>query len=174
MERRTMVLVKSARMSPLLLAAVCLLSGCFVQEDSITISSDGRVSFESLVTVADQEEKIQFSDLDKITSDVAKELQGAHWTVERSWVSKKRPYQFKMTGSGQLAEVARGTRFYSLESVGDKIYRIKFLTPGASANGSRRILFTSSGGKMVRDKNGGVVSQIDDPSEEVPYTIVLS
>jgi len=170
-----MAVVTSARTSPLLLAAVFLLSGCFVQEDSITISGDGKVSFESLVTVADQEKKIQFSDLDKITSDVAEELHGAHWKVERSWISKERPYQFKMTGSGQLAELARKTRFYTLEPVSDKVYRIKFLTPGGSTNGSRRIMFTSSGGKMfVRDKNGAVVSQIDEPSEEVAYTIVLS
>ena len=170
-----MVRVTSARMSPLLLAAVCLLSGCFVQEDSITISGDGHVSFESLVTVADQEKKIEFSDLDKLTSNVAEELRGAHWKVERSWISKKRPYQFKMTGSGQLAEVARKTRFYSLESVIEKVYRIKFLSPDANTNGSRRILFTASGGKIfIHDKNGAVVSQIDDPSEEVPYTIVLS
>jgi len=169
-----MVRVTSARMSLPLLAAVCLLGGCFLQEDSITISGDGHVSFESLVTVADQEEKIQFSDLDKATSDVAEELRGAHWKVERSWVSKSRPYKFKMTGSGQLAEVAPKTRFYSLESVSDKVYRVKFLTPGGTTNGGRRIMFTPSGGKLlVRDTNGAVVSQIDDPSEEVPYTILL-
>jgi hypothetical protein len=114
-----MAVVTSARMRPLLLAAVCLLSGCFLQEDSITIAADGHVSFESLVTVADQEEKMEFSNLDKLTSDVAEELRGAHWKVERSWISKKRPYQFKMTGSGQLADVARNTRFYSLESVSE-------------------------------------------------------
>jgi hypothetical protein len=170
-----MVVITSKRMSPLLLAALCLLSGCFLQEDSITISGDGRVSFESLVTVADQEEKMEFSNLDKLTSDVAEELRGAHWKVERSWISKKRPYQFKMTGSGQLADVARNTRFYSLESVSEKVYRIKFLTPGAGANGSRRILFNSSGGKtFIHDKGGAVVSQIDGPSEEVAYTILLN
>ena len=169
------MVVTSARVSALLLAAVCLLSGCFLEEDSITISGDGHVSFESLVTVADQDKKIEFPDLDKLTSEVAEELRGAHWKVERSWISKKRPYQFKMTGSGQLADVGRKTRFYSLEPVIDKVYRIKFLTPDANTNGSRRILFTPSAGKiLVHDKNGAVVSQIDSPSEDVTYTIVLS
>ena len=169
-----MAVVRPARMSPLLLAAVCLLSGCFLEEDSITISGDGHVSFESLVTVADQEEKLEFSNLDKLTSDVETELRGANWKVERSWISKKRPYQFKMTGSGQLAEIGRKTRFYSLESVGVKVYRIKFLTPGANANASRRIFFTSSAGKtFIHDKDGAAVSQIDGPSDDVSYTIVL-
>ena len=157
--------------------AVLVLAGCFVEEDSISISPDGTVKFESVVTVADPAKKIAFADAEKTAKTLLDELRERHWKVTETWVSKERPYQLKVTGEGKLAEVTGGTRLYSLTQVDAKHYRIHFGTPGSEAEPSqRRIAFSpmDAGGKTgVYTPDGKPVTQIDTVVPTDVYSIIL-
>jgi len=157
--------------------AVLLLGGCFVEEDSISISPDGTVKFESVVSVADTAKKMAFADVDKTATTLLDELREHHWKITQTWMSKERPYQLKVTGEGKLAEVVAGTRLYSLTKVDDKHYRIHFGTPGSEADPSqRRIAFSpmdASGKTGVYTPDGKPVSQIDAVVPTDVYSIVL-
>jgi len=167
-----------AKRTVLLGPLVLLLAGC-VEEDSITITGDGVVSFQSTVTITDEDKKLNFAEIDKGVSDVMTELQQAKWKVERKWVSEKRPYAFQVTGSGNLREVGALTKFYALTPVFTDFYRVLFLTP-AAADGSptrRRIAFSSSStgaaSASVHDASGRFVTQIDNVAAGDVYTIQL-
>ena len=157
--------------------AVLLLSGCFVEEDSISIRPDGTVKFESLVTVADAAKKFAFADVEKTAKTLLDELRDHHWTVRETWVSKERPYQLTVAGEGKLAEVSGATRLYSLTKVDDKHYRIHFGTPGSADDPSqRRIVFSpmdASGKTGVYTPDGKPVTQIDAVVATDVYSIVL-
>ncbi len=158
-----------------LLFVVLALAGC-VEEDSITINSDGLVRFDSLVGIADDEKKLEFSAVEKIVSDAAGELRQAKWTVESTWVSKERPYSFRLTGSGNLHDVAARTKFYLLTPVTNDFYRVKFPVPKAGgAVGTRRIIFAADPSKnaQIHDLRGGRITEIDGVADEDVYTIRL-
>ena len=160
----------------LLLPIVLLLGGCFVEEDTITINKDGLLRFDSVVTVEDADQRYKFEDIDRATTQSVGELQGAKWKVERTWVSKERPYKLKFTGSGKLGEVAPTTKFYKLERKSDKRIGIVFLAPGTEKEPSKRsIVFTPQDGTEIRglSGNGKPVSKIDKVTELESYVIQL-
>ena len=167
----------SAKQAVLLLPLVLILAGC-VEEDTITITGDGVVHFESLVTVSDEAHKTSFADIDKGVADLVAELEKIRWKVERKWVSEKRPYAFQIKGSGNLREVGSSTKFYTLAPVMAGFYRVFFLTPqGEDGNPiRRRIVFPASPGTPnaeVHDAAGHLVTQIDTVLPEDPYSIRL-
>ncbi len=157
--------------------AILLFGGCFVEEDSISISPDGTVKFATVVSVADTAKKMAFADVDKTAKTLLAELREHHWKVTETWVSKERPYQLKVTGEGKLADVTGGTRLYSLTKVDDKHYRIHFGTPGSENDPSqRRIAFSpmDAGGKTgVYAADGSPVTQIDAVVPTDVYSIIL-
>jgi hypothetical protein len=171
--RRTLPLANTI----LACCAALLLVGCFVEEDTISIGADGTVKFESVVTVADPDKKMSFADVEKTAKTLLDELRDHHWQIRETWVSKERPYQLKVAGNGKLTDVTGGTRLYSLTKADDRLYRIRFGTPGAESDPSqRRIAFTPMGaeGKSgVYTQDGKPVSQIDHVVQTDVYSIVL-
>lgn len=151
-------------------------AGC-VEEDSITIASDGLVKVESVVTVSDADKKLDFAALDKAVSEIVAELQQAMWTVEHKWLSKERPYRFQVSGSGRIGEVNNQTRFYHLTPVLKGFFRVTF--PRLESDGGRaqrRIVFTTGeSGRYaeVHDSRGGSIAQIESVAPEDIYTIRL-
>jgi hypothetical protein len=152
----------------LMLPMVLVLTGC-LEEDTISITGDGVVTFKSLVTVSDDNKKISFADADKGLSDLVAELQKAKWTVERKWLSEKRPYTFEVTGTGNLHEVAPSTRLYTLTPVVSGFYRVVFIAPwgedGTLTVTHRRIIFTTipdAVNASVHDAEGHLVTQIEN------------
>ena len=160
----------------LLLPLVLFVGGCFVEQDSIAISGDGGVSFDSTVTIEDAENKFEFSALENLASQAVQELRDGKWGVQQKWLSKTRPYKIQLTGSGKLSKVTPSTKFYALVRVNDKEYKIRFLTPSTEGKPSRRsIVFTKKdeGGADVVDAQGNPVSKIENVSESATYTIKL-
>jgi hypothetical protein len=159
----------------LLFPLALVLAGC-VEEDAITITADGAVTFKSIVTVSDHQKKISFKDVDKGVSDLMAELQQAKWTVERKWLSEARPYAFEITGSGNLRDVAHLTKFYALTPVVSGFYRLIFVTPQGEDDKPtrRRVIFTESVGEpaaSIHDAEGRVVTHLEDVSGGGPYGI---
>ena len=64
-----------------------VLTGCWQQEDTIRIKSDGTTTFESLVTMTD--DSMSLKDADGLTSNFMKSLQNAGWKVEKKLLSEK-------------------------------------------------------------------------------------
>ncbi len=154
----------------LLLCALFVLPGC-LQEDSIAITNDGLVSFESVVTEPDAQNRMTFPALEKVVTSAVNELRQHQWTVEQKWTSKKRPYGLTVTASGKLPEVVGTTAFYNLRKVNDKTYQVSFL-PGL--DGTVRVAFKSSqGSAVIADAAGKPVHDIESALATEKYTITL-
>jgi len=165
-----------AKTAVLLLPLVLMLAGC-VEEDAITITGDGLVTFQSVVTLSD-DKKTKLADIEKGLSELVTELQQAKWTVEQKWLSRERPYSFQVTGSGNLGDVGALTKFYALTPVFSGFYRVVFLTPQAEDGTPthRRIVFTKTSGAPnaeVHNAVGRLITQIDDVSVGGVHTIRL-
>ena len=154
--------------------AAALLSGCFVEEDTISIGADATIKFTSVVTIADPDEKMAFADVESTANGVLEELRQKNWQIRDTWVSKERPYQLKVSGSGKLADVTGGTRLYSLLAVDASLYRLRFESPGK--DNQRRIRFEPMGpdGRTgVYTAGGDRVVQIDQIDPAAVYSIVI-
>jgi hypothetical protein len=163
----------------LLLCALLPLAGCLM-EDSITITNEGLVSFESTVTEPDESQNMDFAAFEKGTAGLIEELRQHKWTVEREWASKERPYRFKVTGSGQLPDVVGTTALYRLSKLDDTKYEITFLV---LENSHVRVVFESpcgwwpwtwgKGTATILDAKEQPVHEIKNASSKDTYTIVL-
>ena len=167
---------KLAKTGMLLVPVVLLVAGC-IEEDSITITTDGLVKFESTVTAQDDDKKFEVGQVDRFSSDVVSELQQGKWTVEQKWLSRERPYRFVLTGSGDLREVAAQTRFYALTPLATGVYRITFTTPDAGGPLSRRrIVFAADPPEKVakvHNSHGERITRIENAPPNFNCTIVL-
>jgi hypothetical protein len=167
---------KLAKTGMLLVPVVLLVAGC-IEEDSITITTDGRVKFESTVTVQDDDKNLEFAQIDRFVSDVVSELQQGKWTVEQKWLSRERPYRFLLTGSGDLHEVAEQTKFYTLTPLATGFYRVTFTTPEAAGLlNLRRIVFPADAPEKaakIHNSHGERLTQIDNAAPQFICTIVL-
>jgi hypothetical protein len=158
----------------LALCSLCLLAGC-LQEDTITITKDGLVKFEAVVTEPDTAKKIEFAALQKVIANGTGDLEKHGWKVEETWTSKERPYRVKITGSGKLPDVVGDTAFYKLrkvknKQVKDQRYKFIFL---ASETNQMRIAFNSPDGVVITDAAGKPVQEVENASPKDVYTIVL-
>ena len=151
----------------LLLLAPLFLAGC-VQENSITIKNDGRVSFESVVTEVDDENKIRFDDLERAVAKVVSDLQQHKWTADVVWTSKERPYRAKVTGSGKLADVVGATGVYLLRTSGEKQYQVSFPSSG---DNDVRVRFKSDNGVTIVEGSGKSVHEFTHAAPGNVYTI---
>ena len=159
-----------------LLPLLLLFAGCYEEQDVITIASDGLVHFESTVTVKDEQKKLTPEAMkEQLSAHLLSELQQSNWKVTVTWISTQRPYKMRFSGEGNLASVAKTTRFYHLYSRGEKEYTIAFLTPGVEeGTPSRSIVFKSPEGQAdVFDRKGQPVSKIDSVSSNDLYAIRL-
>ncbi|HVO23853.1 MAG TPA: hypothetical protein VMW56_09510 [Candidatus Margulisiibacteriota bacterium] len=154
----------------LLLGALLPLAGCLL-EDTIAITNDGQVTFESTATEADEQKKVEFPAFEKTVTALVDELRQHKWKVELTWKSKERPYRLKLSGSGKLSEVEGLTTLYGLRKSTDKKYQVYFVTP---LGGQRRIAVQSAAdGPIVVDPAGKPVQEIASPTAKETYTIVL-
>jgi hypothetical protein len=163
----------------LLLCALLPLAGCLV-EDSITITNDGLVGFESTVTEPDESKTMEFAQFEKGVASLIEELRQHKWTVEQKWTSKERPYGLKVTGSGKLPDVVGTTSLYTLSKIDDAKFKVTFLPLDHSRV---RVTFESptswwpwserkETAKML-DANDQPVQEIKNVSSKDSYTIVL-
>jgi hypothetical protein len=166
---------KLAKTRMLLVPVVLLVAGC-VEEDSITITSDGLVKFESAATVQDDDKSVELAQVDRFLSDVVSELQQGKWTVELKWLSRERPYRFELTGSGNLQEVAAQTKFYTLTPLAAGFYRVTFTTPEGGGINRRRIVFaadTPEKAAKIHNSHGERITQVENAAPQFICTIVL-
>jgi hypothetical protein len=154
----------------LLLASMLVLAGC-LQEDSISVTKDGRVSFEAVVTEVDEDKKIEFAAFEKVVANVLDELRQRQWEVEATWTSKERPYRLKFTGSGKLADVAGKTSFYVLSKVDDKKFTLMFL--GTEANYVRIGFASPPESAQFSGPNGRPIHEIERALPTDIVTIAL-
>ena len=156
--------------SLLLICSLVLLAGC-LQEDAVTITKDGRVSFESMVTEPDEKKQIEFPAFEKLITQTLDDLRQRKWKADVTWTSKQRPYQLKITGSGKLPEVVGSTGFYTLAKIDDTRYKVSFLAP---ENSSVRIAFQSTeSSATIFDVAGRPVHEIENVSSAESFTISL-
>lgn len=155
--------------SLLLICSLVLLAGC-LQEDAVTITKDGRVSFESVVTEPDEKKQIEFPAFEKLIAQTLDGLRQRKWKADVTWTSKQRPYQLKITGSGKLPEVVGSTGFYTLAKIDDTTYKVSFLAP----ENSLRIAFQSpENSATISDAAGKPVHEIENVSSAESFTISL-
>jgi tetratricopeptide (TPR) repeat protein len=148
------------------LSLILVLAGCWTQQDSITINIDGNVKFTSLITIPDEKKEFKIADINKICSDLLKQLGKSGWAAKKEWISEKRPYKLKFTGAGNLSKVSNRTDFYSVRKTAEEEYRIKFRTVGA---GPRSISF--DGNAYVFDLRGNKIKKIDNVAKDKEYII---
>jgi hypothetical protein len=154
----------------LLVCSLFLLAGC-LQEDSVTVTKDGIVSFTSVVTEPDELRQLVFPVLEKSLADILDNLRQQTWKADVTWASKQRPYRFTITGSGKLSAVAGSTAYYNLTKAGEKTYKVSFLV---GDNVTVRVAFESpEGGAAIADAAGKPVHQIENVSAKEVFTIVL-
>ena len=154
----------------LLVCAFLPIAGCLL-EDSISITNDGNVGFEAVVTEPDELKKIEFSSLDKGINSLLDDLRKHKWKVEKKWTSKERPYRLKITGSGKLSDVVGSTSLYTLKKLSDKKYKLSLVPP---INTHTRVVF-QSGNKSatILDSNEQSVQEIETVSAAESFTITL-
>jgi hypothetical protein len=114
----------------------------------------------------DEKEEFVFSDINEFFSEFLNSFEEGGWKIKRKWISKKRPYKFKVTGSGNLAKVANDTDFYSFQKKGEKEYRIRFKIAAAD---NRSIVF--GGTAYVFDLKGNTIKKIDNVVDNEEYLI---
>jgi hypothetical protein len=154
----------------LLLASMLVLAGC-LQEDSITVTKDGRVSFETVVTEVDEDKKVELAAFEKVVASVLDELRQRQWKAEATWISKERPYRLKITGSGKLAEVTGKTSFYVLSVIDEKKFKLMFL--GTDANYVRIVFNSSPESAQFLGPNGQPIHEIERALPTDIVTIAL-
>lgn len=160
------------------LAAAMIITACWLQEDTVTIGSDGTVEFSSSVIIEDKAKDFALSDIDELSGLFMKDLQDAGWEIERTWVSKTRPYKMTFSGSGNLKDVGQASHFYDLERVSDTEFKIRFIPAEREGRrSSRRIVFRKrlfASDASVYDALGKQVTSIDNVDERETYTIKLN
>ena len=157
-----------------LLILSVLMSGCWSQQDVITIKSNGIIKFESEVTITEKD--FSQKDVDELTSEFMKELLQAGWQVNKKWISKSAPFKLSFSGKGNLHKIQSAKDFYRIKKIDEKTFEIRFLaaeTDGGKS--SRNIVFKQKifGGAKVVDSEGKVVKKIQDVSGEKIYKILL-
>lgn len=154
----------------LLLCLLCPVAGC-LQEDSVTVTKDGLVSFEAIVTEPDEQKKIEFPAFEKVITTILDDLQQHTWKATAKWMSKERPYLVKVTGSAKLPEVVGKTGIYNLSKVDDKKFKLFF---NSGDNSKVRVVFNSpAGGAQFLDAGGKPVHEIESATAQDVVTIVL-
>lgn len=160
----------------LLLPVLLLVSGCYTQEDTITIKKSGQVTFDSIVTVEDPDKQFNYETLKVQSFRALDDLKDGHWTVQQKGLSWERPYKFEFKGQGKLSEVAEHTKFYTLQKVNDKQYEITFAVPKIHDKQVKRsIIFAKASDEnaTIYDPDGKPVIKVDSVSPETVYTIKL-
>lgn len=167
---------KQILISTLILSGVLFfLTGCWTQNDVITISSNGDVTFESDVVIT--EKGFTFNDIEELSSEFMKDLVAAGWEVRKKWLSRKEPFKLLFSGSGNLKKVGSAGDFYELDRNYENKFRIRFI-PAESKGGksSRSIVFQTSmlrSDATVLGPNGKPVSEIKHVFDSKWYTIIL-
>lgn len=160
----------NTRMALLLICSLSALAGC-LQENSITITNDGRVKFEVLVTETDPQKKIDSPTFQTAVANMLTDLKQHKWQVEESWLSKQRPYRLKVTGSGKLVDVVGTSASYTLTKLADKKYTLSL--QGSEANLVRVVFNSPEGSARILDAAGKPVHEIESATPADTYTIVL-
>ncbi len=166
---------KEKMLIKLLILSTLILSGCFKEHDTISIKSNGAVTFKSDIEITAK--KMGIKDAEKVSNEFLKELNEAGWKVSKQWISKNKPYKLLFSGSGNLKNVKNADDFYHLKRVSDKKIKIQFI-PANSKNGksSRSITFDKSlfgNNTEILDSQGKPVSEIKNVLDKNWYTVIL-
>jgi hypothetical protein len=157
------------------LSVLILLSGCWKQQDIISIRPDGMTTFKSEVTIT--EKGFSVKDIDQLSQEFMKELIKAGWKVEKRWVSKTEPYKLAFSGEGNIRMVKSAPDFYLIRKINDKTFAISFV-PVESGNGksSRSIRFERNffgDWPHILDDRGSEVKEIENALGNKMYKIVF-
>jgi len=142
-----------------LLVILLLLSGCWKQDDVISIAKDGAVTFKSTVVITADD--LSFKDVETLSSDYEGDLVRAGWKVQRKWLSKSTPFTLVFTGQGNLHSVAKVTEFYEIRKAGANMLTIMFKSvEGQGGKSSRTIRFQnpSVNEARIEDERGKEVT----------------
>ncbi|HVO23852.1 MAG TPA: hypothetical protein VMW56_09505 [Candidatus Margulisiibacteriota bacterium] len=153
-----------------LLGALLPLAGCLM-EHTVSVTNDGRVSFESLVSEPDPQKKIAFPQFEGAVTKLVEELREHKWKVEVAWLSKERPYRLKVHGSGKLAEISASTSLYDVGEFAPKRYKLLLRAPaGAQA---RAVFESPKDGAMIVDGKGQPAQEFDTTMDDKYLVIAL-
>jgi hypothetical protein len=151
-----------------------LISGCWSQQDVITIKSNGIIEFKSEVTITEKD--FSTKDVDELTSEFMEALQSAGWQVNKKWISKSAPFKLSFSGKGNLHKIESASDFYRVKKIDEKTFEIQFSaaeTDGGKS--SRSIVFKQKlfGGAKVVDSKGKIVKKIQNVFDDKTYKIIL-
>lgn len=157
------------------LSFVAILTGCWKQQDVVSIKSDGITTFQTEVVIT--EKGFSVRDIDELTSAFMKGLISAGWQVERKWVSKSEPFKLTFSGHGNIRQVKSATDFYRIEKLNGSTYNINF-RPAVAKGGksSRSIKFERGffgGGAKILDARGNEVNIIQNVLGGETYKIIF-
>src|SRR5690554_5427214 len=88
-----------------LMVSILFFQSCWDEYDVISISKDGKVLFETTITIKDDAGQFTFETAEKVSNELIGELNDNGWKTEKTWISKERPYTFTVSGSGNIREV---------------------------------------------------------------------
>ncbi len=136
------------------------------------------MKFTSIIDINDKAKEFGFGDIEEFSSGFLGDLKKAGWSVERKWISKKRPYKLEFNGSGNLDKVATNTDFYKMTKVSDSEYRIRFIPAESEGKKSSRTVTFKKRNLMnsayFYDSNGKPVETISDVQSDKQYVIALN
>ena len=101
------------------------LSGCFTQSDEVSIRGDGTVEFTTSLLYR---QPMSYEDVDNVTNQFLNQLRAAGWNMEKTWISKTKPYQVELSGKANIRKVKNqiegGKHFYKLENLDGDTYQL--------------------------------------------------
>jgi len=174
--------MKSVRPWPLAVMAclcACLLTGCWQQNDTVTINYNGDVEFQSAVVITAK--GFHSKDVEQFSDGFMEKMTHAGWKIERTWVSQKEPLTLSFSGSGNIHEVKSAVDFYEIKKLTEQAYEIRFI-PAETQNGrsSRSIEFkfpkrflAFGAAAKVLDENGSEVTEIKNVTASRVYKITF-
>jgi hypothetical protein len=157
------------------LSVVVFISGCWKQQDVISIKPDGMTAFRSEVTIT--EKGFSVRDIDQLCNEFMKQLIKAGWKVEKKWIAKSEPYKLIFFGEGNIRMVKSAPDFYLIQKMNDKIYAISFVPVDSEKGKSSRSIRFERGffGNWPRilDDRGSEVKNIEHALGNKMYKIVF-
>jgi hypothetical protein len=157
------------------LSVLIFVTGCWKQQDFISIKPDGMTAFRSEVTIMEMGFSVR--DIDQLSQEFMKQLVKAGWKVEKKWVSKSEPYKLTFFGEGNIRTVKSAPDFYVIQKMNDKTFAIRFVPveyeKGKSSRSIRfeRGFFDSR--PRILDERGSEVKNIDNALRSTMYKIVF-
>lgn len=148
-----------------------VVTGCWKQHDTLTISKDGTIRFVTKTEITDK--SLGFKDVDQLSNEFVQGLEKRGWEVEKSWIKKEYPFEMKFTGKGNVKEVGEYSDFYRIVKVSDSEFKIRFIPAESRKGKSSRSVVLSSASLPLYSAEGSKVTAIDNVSGSTEYVIKL-